>query len=330
MKCFVRSCHSDFNRKSTNEASGWVSKHRFPKKTDQRNRWLQAIANAENICINIDSINFKTVRVCSKHFTRNSYYSRGTQLYLTDAAVPTVFGFCQKPDSEFLISDPLNGACVYSSKDSYSSCLSHQSHTHRNVSLLDPEVGRKSDASATAFGNNHSSENIKTLDVSNTSDSFNLNDELQVSGHSKSNSSGLSRENLLLRSQDPDLQTPSIPAVFGLNSQAYEVGDINLENSYLSGASTQATSKFDESDLPGSTRRGYKLGNSNQHASSKMTSTTIISEKQNRKKRIRYAGDIIGQDLTEKEKAIALPKVQAQLQRSEKNYKAANVQGQKT
>lgn len=36
---------------------------------------------------------------------------------------------------------------------------------------------------------------------------------------------------------------------------------------------------------------------------------------------IRYAGDIVGQDLSLEEKANALPKVQAQLQRSEKTVK---------
>ncbi|XP_055618997.1 uncharacterized protein LOC129764080 isoform X2 [Toxorhynchites rutilus septentrionalis] len=99
MKCFVRSCSSDFNCKP-NIAPGWVSKHRFPKHAALRNRWLEAISNAENVSINIDSINFKSVRVCSKHFTRSSYYYRGNKLYLTDDAVPTVFNDCQKPDSD--------------------------------------------------------------------------------------------------------------------------------------------------------------------------------------------------------------------------------------
>lgn len=38
-------------------------------------------------------------------------------------------------------------------------------------------------------------------------------------------------------------------------------------------------------------------------------------------RRIRYAGDITGHDLTLEEKAIALPKVQSQLQRCQKTVK---------
>lgn len=87
MKCIVRSCSSDFHC----GASGWVPKHRFPKGTAQRHCWLQAIANAENIARNVENINFKTARVCSKHFTSQSFCYRGNKKFLIDGAVPTIF-----------------------------------------------------------------------------------------------------------------------------------------------------------------------------------------------------------------------------------------------
>lgn len=89
MKCFVPTCRSEFTRNS--KKNGWKSKHRFPKNTAQRYGWLQAIANAENITINVESINFRTARVCSEHFTDSSFCFRKSKRFLTDEAVPTVF-----------------------------------------------------------------------------------------------------------------------------------------------------------------------------------------------------------------------------------------------
>ncbi|XP_062701988.1 uncharacterized protein LOC134285379 [Aedes albopictus] len=125
MKCFVPTCRSEFTRNS--KKNGWKSKHRFPKNTAQRYGWLQAIANAENITINVESINFRTARVCSEHFTDSSFCFRKSKRFLTDEAVPTVFQSNKENCSEFLVSE-LAGSVTTQQLDSGPVSDTHQDH----------------------------------------------------------------------------------------------------------------------------------------------------------------------------------------------------------
>lgn len=88
---------------------------------------------------------------------------------------------------------------------------------------------------------------------------------------------------------------------------------IKHHNNNLLDASTQ-TANTDESGASAPTAQN----NDGQHDYSNIK---VGTENGNRRRRIRYAGDLVGYDPTDAEKVIALPKVQAQLQRSQKTVK---------
>lgn len=97
MKCFVLSCNSDFHGHiyEDDDPREKYSVHRFPDDSVRREMWLQAIANAENRVIHTDKINFKTARLCSKHFRKEELFSKNGKQFLLKTSVPTIFGSSQ-------------------------------------------------------------------------------------------------------------------------------------------------------------------------------------------------------------------------------------------
>lgn len=94
MKCFVPSCGIDFHfleNYSGHSSNEKASEHRFPKNVEQRRKWLQAIADAEQLNVDMNSINFKSVRICSNHFEEHCFYKISARKRLTKFAIPTIF-----------------------------------------------------------------------------------------------------------------------------------------------------------------------------------------------------------------------------------------------
>lgn len=94
MKCFILSCNSDFHgykNDDDDDPREKYSVHRFPDNPVRRLLWLQAIANAENRTIVPDEVNFKAVRICSKHFRDADLISKNGKQFLTKTSVPSIF-----------------------------------------------------------------------------------------------------------------------------------------------------------------------------------------------------------------------------------------------
>lgn len=106
MKCFVPSCRIDFHKRNLC-ADGLVSKHRFPRDSDRRLKWLDAIPNVGHL--DPDTINFETARICSKHFHRDSFVITDNKRELLASAVPSIFvdSVCDTPFYQefYVISD---------------------------------------------------------------------------------------------------------------------------------------------------------------------------------------------------------------------------------
>lgn len=93
MKCLVTFCNTDFHGYiyENEDPPEKFSAHRIPDDPVRRVKWLQAIAAAENRELRTDEINFKTVRVCSKHFCLQDYVLKNGKRCLVKTAVPTIF-----------------------------------------------------------------------------------------------------------------------------------------------------------------------------------------------------------------------------------------------
>lgn len=106
MKCFVPSCRIDFHKRNLC-ADGLVSKHRFPRDPDRRLKWLDVIPNVGHL--DPDTINYETVRICSKHFHRDSFVITDNKRELLASAVPSIFvdSVCDTPFYQefYVISD---------------------------------------------------------------------------------------------------------------------------------------------------------------------------------------------------------------------------------
>ncbi|XP_058820802.1 uncharacterized protein LOC131682996 [Topomyia yanbarensis] len=93
MKCFVFSCRIDFHGyKTVDSTLTKITKHRFPSSLQRQLAWLQAIFNAEGREIEHEAINFKVVRICSRHFLKDDFYYKNGRKLLYKTAVPSVFG----------------------------------------------------------------------------------------------------------------------------------------------------------------------------------------------------------------------------------------------
>ncbi|XP_038113930.1 uncharacterized protein LOC119767944 [Culex quinquefasciatus] len=106
MKCFVPSCGIDFHKRNLC-ADGLVSKHRFPRDPERRLKWLDAIPNVGHL--DPETINYETVRLCSKHFHRDSFTITDNKRELLASAVPAIFvdSVCDTPYYQefYVISD---------------------------------------------------------------------------------------------------------------------------------------------------------------------------------------------------------------------------------
>lgn len=93
MKCFVPSCVSDFHDFYDKENHGPAknSKHLFPKDSQRRIHWLQAISFAENVEFDINKVNFNIVCLCSVHFDPAAFTVANRRRRLRSDAVPTIF-----------------------------------------------------------------------------------------------------------------------------------------------------------------------------------------------------------------------------------------------
>lgn len=81
MKCVIPICDGDDS----------ASLHRFPGKSDMRERWVSAI-NAALECDLAEMVpNYGARRVCAKHFKPECFSLFGTRTRLQSSAVPTIF-----------------------------------------------------------------------------------------------------------------------------------------------------------------------------------------------------------------------------------------------
>ncbi|XP_053568871.1 uncharacterized protein LOC128659218 [Bombina bombina] len=88
--CFVNGCPSTTRRGKSNPA---VSLHVFPRSVDRIRQWLKQTKQYEDKLEEVVKLVFETkrYRMCSLHFTEDSYYTHGVRKYLKDDALPTRF-----------------------------------------------------------------------------------------------------------------------------------------------------------------------------------------------------------------------------------------------
>ncbi|XP_053569488.1 uncharacterized protein LOC128659927 [Bombina bombina] len=91
--CFVNGCPSTNRKGKSNPA---VSLHVFPKSVDRIRQWVKQTKQYEDKLEEVVKLIFETNkghrhRMCSLHFTEDSYYTHGVRKYLKDDAVPTRF-----------------------------------------------------------------------------------------------------------------------------------------------------------------------------------------------------------------------------------------------
>ncbi|XP_053568872.1 uncharacterized protein LOC128659219 [Bombina bombina] len=91
--CIVNGCPSTTRRGKSNPA---VSFHVFPKSVDRIRQWLKQTKQYEDRLEEVVKLVFETnkgnrYRMCSLHFTEDSYYTHGVRKYLKDDALPTRF-----------------------------------------------------------------------------------------------------------------------------------------------------------------------------------------------------------------------------------------------
>ncbi|XP_053571574.1 uncharacterized protein LOC128661335 [Bombina bombina] len=88
--CFVNGCPSTTRRGKSNPA---VSLHVFPRSVDRIRQWLKQTKQYEDRLEEVVKLVFETkrYRMCSLHFTEDSYYTHGVRKYLKDDALPTRF-----------------------------------------------------------------------------------------------------------------------------------------------------------------------------------------------------------------------------------------------
>ncbi|XP_053578066.1 uncharacterized protein LOC128667161 [Bombina bombina] len=92
-RCIVKGCpHATTN----NSVSIGVTLHTFPYNYEKIKKWLQQIGqdfgnlDAFAECI-MDIEKYNSFRLCSAHFTQDSYIAHGTKIYLRTDAIPTLF-----------------------------------------------------------------------------------------------------------------------------------------------------------------------------------------------------------------------------------------------
>lgn len=85
-KCIVPSCGKDFQSESTSYSS-----HSFPKDYRLRLEWVKALASSDRSFLD-RAIDFNSARICSAHFTVDSFQKTGDRKVLQATSVPTLFG----------------------------------------------------------------------------------------------------------------------------------------------------------------------------------------------------------------------------------------------
>lgn len=85
-KCIVSSCGKDLRPEPASH-----SNHSFPKDDRLRSEWVKALTSTDSSFLD-RAIDFNSARICSAHFTADSFQKTGDRKVLQATSVPTLFG----------------------------------------------------------------------------------------------------------------------------------------------------------------------------------------------------------------------------------------------